>query len=81
MPEDLADGGREHEGAHKPQPTAESVLSGHRLGHQGVGRPNEEASGVAQARESKGCGREDSNLPEFCLTSSLVDTRSAQSLN
>ena len=57
---------------HARRRAAESVLSGHRLGHQGVGRPTEESSGVAQLPGIKGCGREDSNLHEFYLTRSLV---------
>jgi len=57
---------------HARRRAAESVLSGHRLGHQGAGRPNEESSGVAQLPGIKGCGREDSNLHEFYLTRSLV---------
>ena len=58
---------------HARRRAAESVLSGHRLGHQGVGRPNEESSGVAQLPGIKGCGREDSNLHECYLTRSLAD--------
>ena len=57
---------------HARRRAAESVLSGHRLGHQGVGRPKQESSGVAQLPEITGCGREDSNLHECYLTRSLV---------
>ena len=57
---------------HARRKAAESVLSGHRLGHQGVGRPNEESSGVAQLPGIKGCGREDSNLHGCYPTRSLV---------
>ena len=57
---------------HARRRAAESVLSGHRLGHQGVGRQSEESSGVAQLPVTKGCGREDSNLHECYLTRSLV---------
>jgi len=57
---------------HARRRAAESVLSGHRLGHQGVGRPHEDSSGVAQLPGIKGCGREDSNLHECYLTRSLV---------
>jgi integrase len=45
---------------HARRCAAESVLSGDRLGHRRVGRPNEESSGVAQLPGIKGCGREDS---------------------
>ena len=62
-------------------PSAESVLSGHRLGHQGVERPNEESSSVAQLPEIKQCGREDSNLHECYLTRSLAETGPSRSLN
>ena len=57
---------------HARRRAAESVLSGHRLGHQGVGRLGPPSSGVAQLVETKGCGREDSNLHECYLTRSLV---------
>ena len=57
---------------HARRRAAESVLSGHRLGHQQVGRLGAVSSGVAQLPEIKGCGREDSNLHEFYLTRSLV---------
>ena len=58
---------------HARRRAAESVLSGHRLGHQGVGRLGPPSSGVAQLPEIKGCGREDSNLHECYLTRSLAD--------
>jgi integrase len=45
---------------HARRRAAESVLSGHRLGHQGVGRLGPPSSGVAQLPVTKGCGREDS---------------------
>ncbi len=57
---------------HARRRAAESVLSGHRLGHQGVERPNDESSGVAQLPGIKGCGREDSNLHGYYPTRSLV---------
>jgi len=57
---------------HARRRAAESVLSGHRLGHQQVGRLGAVSSGVAQLPEIKGCGREDSNLHECYLTRSLV---------
>ncbi len=58
---------------HARRKAAESVLSGHRLGHQGVGRLGPPSSGVAQVLETKGCGREDSNLHGYYPTRSLAD--------
>jgi hypothetical protein len=58
---------------HARRRAAESVLSGHRLGHQRVGRPNEESSDVAQLPGIKGCGREDS-----CVTG-MRQSRSGRS--
>jgi len=66
---------------HARRKAAESVLSGHRLGHQRVGRPAEESSGVAQLPVTKGCGREDSNLHGYYPTRSLADTEPSASLN
>ncbi len=57
---------------HARRRAAESVLSGHRLGHQPVDRLTPASSDVAQLPGIKGCGREDSNLHECYLTRSLV---------
>ena len=57
---------------HARRRAAESVLSGHRLGHQGGARLGLPSSGVAQLPETKGCGREDSNLHGCYPTRSLV---------
>jgi len=57
---------------HARRRAAESVLSGHRLGHQGVGRLGPPSSGLAQLPVTKGCGREDSNLHGYYPTRSLV---------
>ena len=45
---------------HARREAAEAVLSGHRLGHQRVGRLGPPSSGVAQLPKTKRCGREDS---------------------
>ncbi len=50
---------------HARRRAAESVLSGHRLGHQGVERRNEESSGVAQLPGIKGCGKRTRVLLEY----------------
>jgi hypothetical protein len=52
---------------------AESVLSGHRLGHEGNDQPVEASTDVEQVPEIVGCGREDSNLHGCYLTRSLAD--------
>ena len=57
---------------HARRRAAESVLSGHRLGHGGNDQPGEASSDVGQVPEMIGCGREDSNLHECYLTRSLV---------
>jgi len=57
---------------HARRRAAESVLSGHRLGHEGHDQSGEASSGVAQLPGITGCGREDSNLHEYYLTRSLV---------
>jgi integrase len=66
---------------HARRRAAESVLSGHRLGHGGNHQPGEASSDVGQVPETIGCGREDSNLHEFYLTRSLGDTEPSQWLN
>jgi hypothetical protein len=59
----------------------ESVLSGHRLGHEAKNQLGELSTDAGQDPEIVGCGREDSNLHEFYLTRSLADTEPSQSLN
>lgn len=63
---------------HARREASESVFSGHRLGHQGVGRLGPPPSGVAQLLEIKRCGREDSCVTGIWRSEADASPRSCQ---